>query len=287
MKKIVKLSLLCFFIILLANTIFAKWIYSEKAKGWLYLDETSNSFVKNQWFMIDINDQMQRIYYFNENGFLLPNATLPDGKKTNAKGEYIENGIVVDVPKALGQMQTQITQKSSNKKQDTQVINTTGKEIKNYTAGSNIINTKNKDVNDEDNNVSGRLLKNYIKDKQNIEILKEKSINGVKKNNVIYFKDNGSFISLNTKKYNKVSLTIEREKITSDDVFELHLVVNGEEEVVEQFEEDEYLINTEFKYNLNDEVDLVFYTNGQSSSWNKRGIYITSGRMGKHNEEDE
>lgn len=285
MKKIIKLSLLCFFVVLLTNTIFAKWIYSEKGKGWLYLDEASNSFIKNQWFLIDINDQIQRIYYFNENGFLQTNATLPDGKKTNNKGEYIENGKVVDVPKAL--VQTQMPQQQTSEKKSSQIINTTKKELKNDTAGSNIVNTKNRDINNEDYSVSGRLLKNYIKDKQNVEIISEKSINGTKKNNVIFFKENGAFISINTKKYNKINLKIERDKVNDDAAYELRLVVNGVEEEVEQFVDDEYEINTEFKYNLNDEVDLVFYTNGQKSTWSKRGIYITTGRMGKYKQDDD
>ena len=285
MKKIIKLSLLCFFVIMLINSVFAKWIYSEKGKGWLYLDEAGNSFVKNQWFLIDINDQIQRIYYFNENGFLQTNATLPDGKKTNSKGEYIENGKVVDVPKKL--TQSQIPQQQIAETKSAQIINATGKEIKNDTAGSNVINTKNRDINDEEYGVSGRLLKNYIKDKQNVEILAEKNLNGAKKNNVIYFKENGSFISINTKKYNKINLKIEREKTNDDASYELRLVVNGIEEEVEQFEDDEYEINTEFKFKLNDEVDLVFYTNGQKSTWSKKGIYITTGRMGKYKQEDD
>ena len=285
MKKIIKLSLLCFFVIMLINSVFAKWIYSEKGKGWLYLDEASNSFVKNQWFLIDINDQIQRIYYFNENGFLQTNATLPDGKKTNSKGEYIENGKIVNVPKNL--TQSQIPQQQIADTKPAQIINATGKEIKNDTAGSNVINTKNRDINDEDYGVSGRLLKNYIKDKQNVEILAEKNLNGAKKNNVIYFKENGSFISINTKKYNKINLKIEREKTNDDASYELRLVVNGIEEEVEQFEDDEYEINTEFKFKLNDEVDLVFYTNGQKSTWSKRGIYITTGRMGKYKQDDD
>lgn len=289
MKKIIKFSLLCFFVILMTNTIFAKWIYSEKAKGWLYLDEVSNSFIKDQWFLIDINDQTQRIYYFNKYGFLQPNATLPDGKKTNNKGEYIENGVVVEVPKVLGQTTQQVIKQANTNQnttqQNSQIINTTGKELKNTTAGSNVINTKNRDESDEDYNVSGRLLKNYIKNKQNVEILEEKNINGVKKNNVIFFKDNGSFISLNTKKYNKVNLVVERDKTNDDANYEIHLVRNGLDEEVEQFEEEEYSMNIEFKFLLNEEVDLVFYTNGQKSTWSKKGIYITSGRMGKYNEE--
>ena len=46
-------------------------------------------------------------------------------------------------------------------------------------------------------------------------------------------------------------------------------------------------MNVEFKYSLNDEIDIAFYTNGQTNSWIKKGIYITSGRMGKYKEEDD
>ena len=270
MKKII--FLLFSFIFVLSNTCFAEWIYSEKANGWLYRDESKNELITNNWHFIDAGENIQRAYYFNEYGFLLVNGTTPDGKRTNENGEYIENGKVVEVPK--------------NNNQSSQVINTTGKEIVNDTAGQNYVNTKNVDMTNT-TNVSGRLLKNYIVASQDVEILNEKSINGSKKTNVIAFKQNGAFISINTKKNNKIILKCERDKINKDIDFRLALIVNGEEEDSLEFEDDEYETEQEFTFKINDDVDLVMYTNSTSSSWSSKNLYITSGRMSKYKEDDE
>ena len=136
-------------------------------------------------------------------------------------------------------------------------------------------------------NVSGRLLKNYIVASQDVEILNEKSINGSKKTNVIAFKQNGAFISINTKKNNKIILKCERDKINKDIDFRLALIVNGEEEDSLEFEDDEYETEQEFTFKINDDVDLVMYTNSTSSSWSSKNLYITNGRMGKYKEDDE
>ena len=91
----------------------------------------------------------------------------------------------------------------------------------------------------------------------------------------------------NTKKYNKVSLKLEREKTTSDVTYELRLVVNGYEEDEIQFEDDEYELECEFEWKLNDDVDLVMYQYGEVNSYSSKGIYIINGRMAKHKEDKE
>lgn len=273
MKKII--FLLFSFIFVLSNTCFAEWIYSKKADGWLYRDESKNELITNNWHLIDVGDNKQRAYYFNEYGFLITNGTTPDGKRTNERGEYIENGIVFETKKEI---------ENSN----TQIINTTNKELKTDTENKGIINTKNVDTKAISSNIgTGKLLKNYIVASQDVEILNEKNINGSKKTNVIAFKNNGAFISLNTKKHNKINLKCERDKTNKEAFFRLVLFVNGEEEDSIEFDEDEYEIEQEFEFKLNDDVDLVMYTNSTSSSWSKKYLYITNGRMSKYKEDDD
>ena len=267
-----KLFFVFCFIVILSNTCFAEWIYSKKADGWLYRDEIKNELVTSNWHLIDVGNNKQRLYYFNEYGFLVTNGQAPDGKKTNEKGEYIENGIVVETYK--------------NTEQTSKIINATGKEIINNTAGQNYINNSNIDMTNTTSS-SGRLLKNYIVASQDVEILNEKSINGSKKTNVIAFKQNGAFISINTKKNNKIILKCERDKINKDIDFRLALIVNGEEEDSLEFEDDEYETEQEFTFKINDDVDLVMYTNSTGSSWSSKNLYITNGRMGKYKEEND
>ena len=273
MKRVLVLTTI--FITILSSMCKAEWIHSDKADGWLFRDETTNKLITNSWHLIDVDDNIQRFYFFNEYGFLVINGTTPDGKQTNEKGEYVENGIVVDIPKNIEQ-------------QNSQIINSTNKELKVSTENKAIINTKNIDTNEISNNQgTGRLLKNYIVASQDVEILNEKSINGSKKTNVISFKQNGAFISINTKKNNKINITCERDKSNNDIDFKLTLIVNGEEEDNIEFEEDEFLIEKEFTYKLNDDVDLVMYTNATNSKWSTKNLYITSGRMGKYKEDDD
>ena len=277
MKKLVKILL--FFVLLmqvLSINTYAEWIHNEKLNGWLFIDRINNQFIKSQYIWIDNEKEKdtQSLYYFNENGFCQISIVLPDGRITNDQGQVLdENG-----------------KPMINYKNKAKTINTTGKEIVNDTAGSNIIKSKkNNDgtIEQSSSQGTGRLIKNYITGSYGVEIIKDKYINGASKPNVIHFKENGSYISLDTKKYNKVSLKLEREKTTSDVTYELRLVVNGYEEDEIQFEDDEYELECEFEWKLNDDVDLVMYQYGEVNSYSSKGIYIINGRMAKHKEDKE
>lgn len=276
MKKIFSFVLVIMLIIqsYSVNT-YAEWIYSEKLNSWLYINRDNNQFIKNQYFWIDDNEKekdTQSLYYFNANGFLEMNKVLPDGNRANDQGQVLDkNG-------------------NPMKQTKTKVLNTTGKELINDTAGSNVVNTKNKDNNGNEitsSSRTGRLIKNYISGSSGVEIIKDKYVNGANKTNVIHFKNNGSYISLDTKKYNKVLLKLERDKTTSDVTYELRLVINGFEEDVVQFEDDEYELECEFQWKLNDDVDLVMYQYGETSSYSYKGIYIINGRMAKYKEDND
>ena len=277
MKKLIKILL--FFVLLmqvLSINTYAEWIHNEKLNGWLFIDRINNQFIKSQYIWIDNEKEKdtQSLYYFNENGFCQISTVLPDGRITNDQGQVLdENG-----------------KPMTNYKNKAKTINTTGKEIVNDTAGSNIIKSKkNNDgtIEQSSSQGTGRLIKNYITGSYGVEIIKDKYINGASKPNVIHFKENGSYISLDTKKYNKVSLKLEREKTTSDVTYELRLVVNGYEEDEIQFEDDEYELECEFEWKLNDDVDLVMYQYGEVNSYSSKGIYIINGRMAKHKEDKE
>lgn len=281
MKKIINISIITAIIIMVtAISVQAEWIHSEKANGWLYIDRVNNEFVKNAFFWIRENEvdpnSLLCLYHFNKYGFLETSKKINDDYSANEKGQILNK-----IGEIIKTQNPNTTTNTSN------IINATGKEIINDTAGSNEIKTKK----DDDGSVqiatnTGRLLKNYITEMQGVEIVKEKTINGNKKTNVIYFKENGSLISVDTKKYNKISLKLERDKTTSDLTYELRLVVNGLEEDVAQFEDDEFELECEFEYNLNDDVDLVMYQYGGENSWGSKGIYITNGRMAKHQEDE-
>ena len=117
----------------------------------------------------------------------------------------------------------------------------------------------------------------------NVSNTKKVDSSSIKANNSV----DSSSIQKNTKKNNKIILKCERDKINKDIDFRLALIVNGEEEDSLEFEDDEYETEQEFTFKINDDVDLVMYTNSTSSSWSSKNLYITSGRMGKYKEDDE
>lgn len=258
MKKIISIFL---FIIILTNNVYAEWIYSDITKCWYYLDTTKKQFYADGWYDIyekdDKNTNKMYSYYFNKYGCLLVNTTTPDGKIVNSNGELVENGQV--------KVKTKIpTENKTN--------------IDNPTDDKVLVNA------------SGRSLKNYILDKNNVDIETEKVINGQKKSNVIVFKGNGSYIQINTKKYNKINLKIEKDKSFNNNVdYELKVMINGYEEDVIQLDSSINEMDYELKYKINDEVDLVMNYEAEQESLlsSSYKLYITSGRMSKYKENED
>lgn len=281
MKKLVFVMLFLIALSSFSFTALAGWIYSDKAKKWYYLDDQTKELIRGKWHgIIDNNTNEIKYYFFNENGCLLMNTITPDGKQVNEKGEWVENGIVkVIIP---------------NSKPSSNVINASGQELTDKHK-EKVEEVSNKQTVNDNSNIlyaqqgesSGRLLKNYILASENVEIIDEKNINGSKKRNVITFKNDGAFISINTKKYNKIIIKMERDKSSRDDYFRLALIVNGDEQDSIEFEDEEYITEYEFTYSLNDDVDIVMYSNAENNSWSSKNVYITSGRMSKYNEDEE
>lgn len=268
-----KLFLALIFILALSNFSFARWVWSDKANGYYYFDENTKQLLKS--CVYEING---KFYYFTDTGKMLTNGKSPEGYYFNENREWVQNGVVVDKNNAeLWQNHSQETTKASN------IIN-------NIPTTTKANETKSQEITPtETTTSSGRLLKNFLLAKQNVEIIKEKSINGTKKTNVIDFKGNEAFVSVDTKKYNKLQIKAERIKSYTNDVdVRLALIVNGEEEDSLEFEEEEYSVDKTFTYSLNDDVDLVLYVNGETNSYsNKDHLYITNGRLSKYTEKDD
>ena len=274
MKKIKCTILILIFVIMPQSTAFAKWVKSDKLNNYLWIDENTNTITVNNYFWAKDGD-VEKLYYAGEYGFIYINKAIDNDFKANEKGEIVHDGQVV-----IRYIQSD-------------VINATGKELVDKKEEKVKSLDEMKSVEDSTNIIyaqkgesSGRLLKNYIIDSQNVEIINEKTINGTKKNNVINFKTSGSFISINTKKYNKIIIKAERDNSNKNIDYELRLVVNGVEEDNLSFEDDENTVEQEFTFKQNDEVDLVMYSN-DTSKWSSKGMYITQGRMSKYKEEDD
>lgn len=66
--------------------------WQQDAKGWWWKNDNA-SYPKNEWVWLDGNgDGVSECYYFDENGYLMTNATTPDGCSVNADGQWTENG---------------------------------------------------------------------------------------------------------------------------------------------------------------------------------------------------
>ena len=105
--------------------------------GSTYYVNDNNSFAINCWRWIDDNnDTVAECYRFGADGKLLKNATMSDGKVTNSKGQWIEDGIVQRV------YTLNFRPLLSNKKNQFEIlnatdsnvsrINATGKEIEEF-----------------------------------------------------------------------------------------------------------------------------------------------------------
>lgn len=68
--------------------------WQNDSHGSWYLND-DGSYPAAAWQWIDgNNDGIAESYYFNENGYLLTNATTPDGYTVNADGAWIADGVV-------------------------------------------------------------------------------------------------------------------------------------------------------------------------------------------------
>lgn len=78
---------------------------------WWY-DFDNDSYAANGWQWIDgDNNGVAECYYFDSEGWMLANATTPDGYQVNADGAWVENGVVqtniVETQQASEQPQAQ------------------------------------------------------------------------------------------------------------------------------------------------------------------------------------
>lgn len=262
-KKVGMLGLMTLLCLMITTTVItnAKWIYSEKAKNYLWFDELSNTIMINAFFWADDGDY-QKLYHAGQYGFIDLNKKLDEIYATNEKGEVMQNGIVLTMPKQP-QVINNLPQETTKAQSDSQSV-----VVQSAITGS------------------GRSMTNYITNKNNVEIQSERTINGQKKKNIVYFKSNGSSIQLDTKKYNKISLTIERDRINKDVDFSLSFVVNGIEEDSIEFNYEQLEREYEFEYKLNDKVEIIM-TNDSDTNYITKGLYITQGRMSKYKEAKE
>lgn len=69
--------------------------WKQDATGWWYQNE-DGSYPASKWEWLDGNkDGTAESYYFDGNGYMLMNATTPDGYRVNESGAWIdENGVV-------------------------------------------------------------------------------------------------------------------------------------------------------------------------------------------------
>ena len=225
--------------------------------GFIMYKNDNGEIVKDTWVWIDTNnDSVKECYRFDEEGYLAINYIGHDNRKTNDKGQLIENGLVVRklksglIIKSDGTLQ--IDEKENN------VVNSINNSVKQYNSiqeikkDDNIIlttkikNDKDKDTpiaydnienhkiiysnNDtkNDNNkyidknvnkiVVGKNIKNYITKKNNTKIDVEKVIIYGNEiwEDVIELRGNNSSIRINTKNFNYLYFEVAEENHPKD-----------------------------------------------------------------------
>lgn len=68
--------------------------WKQDGSGWWYQND-DGGYSTNSWQWIDgDNDGIAENYYFDSSGYLLVNATTPDGYQVNENGAWIKDGIV-------------------------------------------------------------------------------------------------------------------------------------------------------------------------------------------------
>lgn len=68
----------------------------ENVNGFVMYKTNSGLYAKNSWAWLDINgDSVKECYRFDEDGHIAVNYVGNDGRRTNDKGQLIENGFVI------------------------------------------------------------------------------------------------------------------------------------------------------------------------------------------------
>lgn len=68
--------------------------WQQNETGWWW-QRTDGSYPASEWKWIDGNgDGTVESYYFDQNGYLITNATTPDGYTVNADGAWVQDGVV-------------------------------------------------------------------------------------------------------------------------------------------------------------------------------------------------
>ena len=68
----------------------------ENVKGFVMYKINSGLYAKNSWAWLDINgDSVKECYRFDEDGHIATNYVGNDGRRTNDKGQLVENGFVL------------------------------------------------------------------------------------------------------------------------------------------------------------------------------------------------
>lgn len=93
-KIIISSHIIICSIILLLSISFAGTI--ENANGKIMYKTNSGLYAKNSWAWLDINgDSVKECYRLDEDGHIAVNYVGNDGRRTNDKGQLIENGFVI------------------------------------------------------------------------------------------------------------------------------------------------------------------------------------------------
>ena len=68
--------------------------WQQNSKGWWW-QEDNGTYPKSQWQWIDGDkDGIAECYYFDGSGYMLSNATTPDGYVVNGDGSWTDGGVV-------------------------------------------------------------------------------------------------------------------------------------------------------------------------------------------------
>lgn len=93
MKKLIRFAAVAAFSSLMALSAMAG-VWKQDNVGWWY-DNGNGTYPSNSWQWIDgDNNGTAECYYFDRTGYMLANATTPDGYQVNALGAWVENGTV-------------------------------------------------------------------------------------------------------------------------------------------------------------------------------------------------
>ena len=198
-----------------SQTLFAGSV--ENNDGNVMYKTKSGEYATNTWVWLDINgDSIKECYRFDEDGNIAVNYVGSDGRKTNDKGQLIENGFVMKKLSSGAVIKGEGAPEVVGAKEEGKVINNTRSKVldnlpfeivginediilttrlkgevvipieKNVSTSSNIIYANggsgaisiiNSDVSRGNNNiVAGRNIKNYITIKNNVEDDVEKAI---------------------------------------------------------------------------------------------------------------